>query len=102
MALGTQKMSNLFSLGSPVDGKTSSFNEISELLSAYKTTTTIIEGWGPTNLAPIVRYFGGLAKEDHIVNKQSGKAKLYRVLVIMTDGKFHDMPETKEAIIKVC
>lgn len=50
---------------------------------------------GPSNLAPIIRKCMEIARK----NKDEG-LNIYEVLLILTDGKNHDIKETVEALFE--
>ena len=63
------------------------------ILSAYSTSLTNVQLWGPTNFSPVINHVARFASES-----QDGSN--YFVLLIITDGIITDMDETVEAMVK--
>lgn len=62
------------------------------LLTAYLNTLQVVQLYGPTNFAPVIRHVTRFASSI-----RDGSA--YFVLLIITDGVISDMIDTKRAII---
>jgi hypothetical protein len=67
---------------------------IPNVMNAYTQTLSAIELYGPTLFGPVLSNF--LAYVQSI--KASG-AKIYNILMILTDGEINDMPETRSLIV---
>ena len=64
------------------------------MLDIYKKTVNNILFSGPTCFAPCLQRF-----YEHCMN-QMGQSQ-YNVLLIITDGEIHDMPQTKELLVQL-
>ncbi|EPZ33376.1 Copine domain-containing protein [Rozella allomycis CSF55] len=65
------------------------------VLQAYKTALSYVTLWGPTNFEPMIRKFCNIARKN-----ANEKAKVYSVLLIITDGEITDLESTKQVIIQ--
>ncbi|GAB6026834.1 Copine-8 [Chamberlinius hualienensis] len=62
------------------------------ILEAYFNTLRVVQLYGPTNFAPVIRHVSRFAES-------SRDGSNYYVLLIITDGAISDMSDTKRAII---
>ena len=62
------------------------------IVDTYKSTLPNIGLGGPTLFAPLLRKFKNYVEEMKEVSQ-------YQILLILTDGDIHDMPETKELLV---
>jgi hypothetical protein len=60
------------------------------ILQVYRNILQQVYLNGPTLFGPILRNALGLASQPWPVNTQ-----VYNILLILTDGEIHDMPEAK-------
>ncbi len=58
----------------------------------YRATLPLIKFSGPTRFAPLLTEF-----KKHVMSR----AMVYHVLLLLTDGEIHDMPETKSIIVEL-
>lgn len=64
------------------------------LLQLYRSTLSNISLSGPT-------YFSGIIKQQmDIIRARSNHPMLYNILLIITDGEIHDMPQVKDLIVE--
>jgi hypothetical protein len=79
----------------PVSGGSVEVPGIEGLMRAYQDCLHTVMLSGPTLLAPIINATAYIAAQSNC-NQQHQK---YHVLLIITDGVFNDMEQTKEAIV---
>ncbi|CAG5116628.1 unnamed protein product [Candidula unifasciata] len=71
---------------------------IEGVLDAYVKCFQRIELSGPTIVAPVINHVAHWASAAQHKEPTSG-AHAYQILLLLTDGIFNDMPETKKAVI---
>ncbi|EYC32625.1 hypothetical protein Y032_0002g1004 [Ancylostoma ceylanicum] len=86
---GNRKASEIFNLNL---SSTCEVFGLQGVLEAYHHCIPMVQLYGPTNFAPVVRNAGRTASETLDGSR-------YQILLIITDGAISDMAETKRAII---
>lgn len=76
-----------------LSSKGESLSSIDDLLQAYRAATTSVELFGPSNLAPMIKYLGHKIKSTTSSNKWT-----YHVILVLTDGILDDVQLAKQAI----
>ncbi len=64
-------------------------------MKAYNTNKNRINQMGPTNFAEVIK------EARNYVVKNQRNAKMYNILLILTDGLIHDMVETIDEIADI-
>lgn len=64
----------------------------SGVVNLYRQTLQSIRLSGPT-------YFGHILRQMKAICEQRASLMSYNVLLILTDGEIHDMPQTKELLV---
>ena len=65
---------------------------IDGIIDAYHNAIKIVQLWGPTNFAPIIR------EMNRIIKEQKHKLK-YHILMILTDGIIDDIDDTIDELV---
>ena len=63
-------------------------------MELYRSTLPQISLSGPTRFSNIIQ------QQLDIIDHRKGAGDLYNILLIITDGEIHDMPETKDLIVR--
>ena len=66
---------------------------IQGIIDAYHNAMRIVQLWGPTNFAPIIR------NVNQIIKNSNNKLK-YHILMILTDGMIDDIDNTIEELVE--
>ncbi len=91
--MGSEKVSYCF----PLNGDTQNpeINGQEGIMKAYNTNKNRISQMGPTNFADVIK------EAKNYVVKNQRNAKMYNILLILTDGLIHDMVETIDEIADI-
>ncbi len=89
--LGATKVDHCF----PLNGNISypEVKGITNLLQLYRSSLPNISMSGPTFFAPIIQ------QQLNIMEAHKSQQNTYSILLIVTDGDVHDMPETKKLVV---
>ena len=68
---------------------------IANVIKTYRQTLPQIRLAGPTFFAPLLENFYGMVKQT------AAQEMCYQILLILTDGVIHDMPQTKWQLVRL-
>ena len=85
------KVSDCFPLNGNIQN--ANIQGVDQVLDVYQKNLQKIKFGGPTRFAPLIRKAREQVEEQNVTG-----AKLYHILMILTDGEIHDLKETIEEI----